>query len=109
MNKTDLIEALATKENLTDRDATSIIKLIFDGFIETLKNGGRIEIRGDGSFIVKEYETNMGRNPKTGTRGKVGPKKLPYFKMGKELKERGGSSYQVNPLDYFIKKGKGLS
>ncbi len=67
MNKSDLIEALAAKEKLTDKKATEIIKLIFDGFTETIKNNGRIEIRGFGSFSVREYEPYTGRNPKTGS------------------------------------------
>lgn len=86
MNKSDLIEALAVKENLTDKQATDIINLVLDGFTDTLKNGGRIEIRGLGSFSVREYESYTGRNPKTGVKIDVRPKKLPFFKVGKELK-----------------------
>jgi integration host factor subunit beta len=86
MNKSDLIEALAAKENLTEKQATEIINLIFSGFADTLKKGDRIEIRGFGSFIVREYKSYKGRNPKTGKKIDVRPKKLPYFKVGKELK-----------------------
>ena len=88
MNKSDLIAALATKENLTEKQATEIINLIFNGFAETMKNGGRIEIRGFGSFTVRKYEPYTGRNPKTGKNIAVKPKRLPFFKVGKELKER---------------------
>jgi len=66
MNKSDLIKALAAKENITEKNAKDVINLIFDGFIETLKNNGRIEIRGFGSYSVRVYEPYRGRNPKTG-------------------------------------------
>jgi integration host factor subunit beta len=86
MNKSDLIAALAAKENLTDKQATEIINLIFTKFTDTLRNGDRIEIRGFGSYSVREYEAYTGRNPKTGETTAVKPKKLPFFKVGKELK-----------------------
>jgi len=88
MNKSDLITALSTKENLTDKNASEVVNLIFDGFTDTLKKVGRIEIRGFGSFTVREYGAYTGKNPKTGKKTEVGPKKLPFFKVGKELKER---------------------
>jgi integration host factor subunit beta len=88
MNKSNLITALSDKEKLTAKDAMSIINLIFKGFTDTLKKGGRIEIRGFGSFSVREYGPYLGKNPKSGERVKVGSKKLPYFKVGKELKDR---------------------
>lgn len=88
MNKSDLITALSLKENLSDKNATEILNLIFDGFTDTLKKGGRVEIRGFGSFTVREYDGYTGRNPKTGVKTEVGAKKLPYFKVGKELKEK---------------------
>jgi len=86
MTKSDLITALAAKENLTDKQATDTIDLVLGGFTETLKKGGRIEIRGLGSFSVREYGSYKGRNPKTGEIVDVRPKKLPFFKVGKELK-----------------------
>ena len=88
MNKADLIEALAVKEGVKEKDAYTIINLIFDGFTDTLKKGGRIEIRGFGSFSVREYGAYTGKNPKTGNKVDVKPKRLPFFKVGKELKER---------------------
>ena len=88
MNKSDLIAKLSEKVNLTDKNASEIITLVFDGFTDALKNGGRIEIRGFGSFTVREYEPYMGRNPQTGEPTEVGAKRLPFFKVGKELKER---------------------
>ena len=62
--------------------------LIFDGFKDALVKGDRIEIRGFGSFVMREYKTYTGRNPKTGSEIEVKPKKLPYFKVGKELRGR---------------------
>jgi len=88
MNKSDLIDVLSEKENLTEKDASGIVNLIFDGFTDTLKKGGRIEIRGFGSFSVREYEGYTGRNPKTGAKTVVKPKRSPFFKAGKELRER---------------------
>jgi len=87
MNKYDLITLLASKENLTEVNATRIVNLIFDGFKDALAKGDRIEIRGLGSFVMREYKTYTGRNPKTGREVDVKPKRLPFFKVGKELKE----------------------
>ena len=86
MNKSDLMAALSAKENLTEKQATETINLIFNGFTDTMKNGGRIEVRGLGSYSVRKYKAYAGRNPKTGRIVDVGPKKLPFFKVGKELK-----------------------
>jgi len=87
MNKSDLIKLLSEKENLTEKEATEIINLVFDGFTETLKNNGRIEIRGFGSFSVREYEAYNGRNPKTGKKIAVKPKKLPFFNGRQGIEE----------------------
>jgi integration host factor subunit beta len=88
MNKSGLIETLSKKENLTEKKATEIVNLVFDGFIDELSKNGRIEIRGFGSFVVRNYGAYTGRNPKTGKNIKVSPKRLPFFKVGKELKEK---------------------
>lgn len=88
MNKSGLIEAVSRKENITEKKAMEVVNLIFKGFTEELKKGGRIEIRGLGSFVVRNYDAYTGRNPKTGKNIKVSPKKLPFFKVGKELKEK---------------------
>jgi integration host factor subunit beta len=87
MTKSDLITLVATKNNLTEVNATRIVNLIFDGFKDALEKGNRIEIRGFGSFVMREYGTYNGRNPKTGKVVEVKPKRLPYFKVGKELKD----------------------
>ena len=88
MNKSELVEALAIRKNLTYKQAEQIVNLLFDSMSEALINDDRIEIRGFGSFMVKDYKSYMGRNPKTGEVIEVKPKKLPFFKVGKELRER---------------------
>ncbi len=93
MNKADLIEILADKEDLTAVKASEIVNLIFHGFKKSLAEGDRIEIRGFGSIVIREYKTYTGRNPKTGDKVEIKPKLLPYFKVGKELREKvNGSS-----------------
>jgi len=87
MKKSDLIIALAEKKNMTEKQATEIVDLMFKGFANELKKGGRIEIRGFGSFTVREYKAYKGRNPKTGNDVEVKPKKMPFFKVGRELKK----------------------
>jgi len=88
MNKADLIESLAVKEGLKGTEAFDIVNTVFGGFTKTLKEAGRIEIRGFGSFSVRNYDAYVGRNPKTSKKINVGKKRLPFFKVGKELKER---------------------
>ena len=87
MNKSQLIEALAQEINLPLREASPITNTILDTMVDALAAGDSIEIRGFGSFVVKDYGSYMGRNPKTGESIKVPPKRLPFFKVGKELKE----------------------
>jgi len=87
MNKIDLITALVEKNNLPAKDAREIVDLVFKGFTNELKKSGRIEIRGFGSFTVRKYKAYKGRNPKTGKTVAVKPKKLPFFKVGRELKK----------------------
>lgn len=88
MNKSELIDALAEKKGLTYKKAEEIVNIVLDTMSDTLINGGRIEIRGFGSLVVKDYKPYTGRNPKTGEEIEVKPKKLPFFKVGKELRER---------------------
>ena len=88
MNKSDLTEALSKSENLTRTKAEEVVDLVFSEMTNALVAGDRVEIRGLGSFKVKSYGGYKGRNPKTGKPIKVKPKKLPFFKCGKDLKER---------------------
>jgi integration host factor subunit beta len=99
MTKSDLIEKVAAQLNLPKGKAELIINCIFDSMEEALKQGQRIEIRGFGSFEIRKYKAYEGRNPRTGDPVGVNPKRLPFFKVGKELKERvnaGGASVRVH-------------
>ncbi|MCJ7684643.1 MAG: integration host factor subunit beta [Desulfobacteraceae bacterium] len=88
MNKSQLIESLAKEESLPIRKAEEVVNTVFGEMEAALIRGERVEIRGLGSFKVKKYDGYKGRNPKTGEMIKVDSKKLPFFKVGKELKER---------------------
>ena len=88
MNRSDLINSLKDKVALSRKDAGKVVDTFFDALKETLSKGDRVEIRGFGSFSVKSYKPYVGRNPKTGEQINVTSKKLPFFKVGKELKEK---------------------
>jgi integration host factor subunit beta len=89
MNKQDLIDRLAREQReLTKADAKLIVELTFQQMSAALADGDRIEFRGLGSFAVKKYRPYQGRNPKTGRKIKVKPKKLPIFRVGRELQKR---------------------
>ena len=87
MTKAELTEALSKELNLPLRTTTDIISTILDAMINALAKGDNIEIRGFGSFTIKRYDSYTGRNPKTGVETVVKAKKLPFFKVGKDLKE----------------------
>jgi integration host factor subunit beta len=88
MNKLELIGMLKKEHRLSKKDAAAVVELFFEKMSEALAKGDRVEIRGLCSFYVKEYRSYQGRNPKTGESVQVAPKKLPFFKSGKELKDR---------------------
>jgi integration host factor subunit beta len=88
MNRSDLVERLAVEKNISNTVSEKVILEIFKGMADTLISANRIEIRGFGSFEVREYGGYTGRNPKTGEETEVKPKKSPFFKVGKDLKER---------------------
>ena len=88
MKKSQLIERLAKHEGLTVKNTASVVNVVFDTIGDSLGQGNRVELRGFGSFKVKDYSSYQGRNPKTGEVIQVGEKKLPYFKVGKGLKKR---------------------
>jgi integration host factor subunit beta len=88
MNKAKLIEKVSGRVRIPSNAARVIVNSIFDSMRESLEKGEGIEIRGFGSFVVRRYDAYKGRNPKTGKIVDVRPKKLPYFKVGKELKEK---------------------
>ena len=88
MTKSQLIEALAKAEGITLKAAETAINVTFQSMEQALIRSDRLEIRGFGSFKVKHYDGYKGRNPRTGKNVQVGSKKLPFFKVGKELRER---------------------
>ena len=88
MNKSELTEAFAKEFGITLRDAEVCVNTLFDSIADTLSKGGRVEIRGFGSFKVNEYEPYSGRNPKTGESIQVRSKKLPYFKLSSLMRKR---------------------
>ena len=88
MNKLELISALKSKANITKAEAARVVEIFFDNMADAMEKGERVEIRGLCSFFVKDYKSYTGRNPKTGEKVIIKPKKLPFFKSGKELKNR---------------------
>lgn len=87
MNKTDLITVFEKQGNLTRQQSEAIINITFESMINALYEDDRIEIRGFGSFANRNYKSYEGRNPKTGNVVKVPPKKVPFFKVGKDLRK----------------------
>ena len=98
MVKSELIESLAERADITLAKAEEIVDLFFDAVGDTLCNGHRVEIRGFGAFTVREYKAYEGRNPKTGERITVPPKRLPFWKTGMELKPRVDSAFPPTPV-----------
>ena len=88
MNKSQLIIKVGERMGVTQRQAEAIVNVIFDSMADALVQSERIEIRGFGSFVIKHYDPYTGRNPKTGEKIAVNHKKLPFFKVGKDLKMR---------------------
>jgi integration host factor subunit beta len=88
MTKSQLIEKLAQEAKIPKTHAETIINGVFDSMVEAMKRGEKIEIRGFGSFSVRSYKPYTGRNPKTNESVHVKPKKLPFFRVGKELREQ---------------------
>ena len=88
MNKLELVDTLKDECRISKKEAATIIDLFFGKISEALAEGDRVEIRGLCSFYVKKYKAYAGRNPRTGEKVKIKSKKLPFFKCGKELKER---------------------
>jgi len=87
MTKAELVEDVARAAELTKKDAERLVEIVFESIIETLNQGEKIELRGFGSFRVRERGARRGRNPKTGDPVNIPAKRDPYFKPGKELKE----------------------
>jgi len=89
MTKSELIARLASQNpSLYHRDIERLVNVIFDTIVTTLENGDRVELRGFGAFSVRERKARIGRNPRTGDSVQVEAKRMPFFKMGKGMKER---------------------
>ncbi len=88
MNRTELSKEIAKKTGISQAEALKYIDVIMGSITEAMENGERVEIRGFGSFTVKEYDSRQGINPKTGEKIMIPAKKLPAFKAGKDLKEK---------------------
>jgi integration host factor subunit beta len=88
LTKSELIEIVAQEAGLTKGRAEMVINTIFESMVEALQRSEGIEIRGFGSFTVRQYKSYEGRNPRTGEPVHVAPKRLPFFKVGKDLRER---------------------
>ena len=87
MTKADLIDEVAKNSDLSKKDAEVIVQSVLDSIVESLKGGEKVELRGFGSFRLRERASRQGRNPKTGEKVFVPAKKVPHFKPGKDLKE----------------------
>ena len=88
MNKLELIQTLSTQNGISKSEAAKIVSIFFEQMSEALSKGDRVEIPGLCSFYVKNHKAYVGRNPRSGEPARVESKKLPFFKCGKELKER---------------------
>lgn len=87
MNKSDLIKLLARERNISQKRADEVVNVLFDVLTDAMATGERVNIRGLGSFLIKDYDAYIGRNPKTGEPVVVASKKLPYFRVGKDVRE----------------------
>lgn len=87
MTKAELVEEVARTTQLTKKHAELIVNTVFESIVSSLKDGEKIELRGFGSFRIRDRGPRIGRNPKTGDKVDVPPKRIPYFKPGKDLKE----------------------
>src|SRR5439155_23498373 len=100
MTKADLVNDVADAAELTKKDAERLVEIVFESIIDSLNQGEKIELRGFGSFRVRERGARRGRNPKTGDPVSIPAKRVPYFKAGKELKELINESHtQSHPVN----------
>jgi integration host factor subunit beta len=87
MTKADLIDELSRVSNLTKKETELIVNTVFDNITEALARGDKVELRGFGSFRIRQRNSRKGRNPKTGDAVSVPEKRVPFFKVGKRLRE----------------------
>ena len=97
MTKADLVDEISRAITATRKDAESIVETVFESIVKALQGDDKVEIRGFGSFRTRKRRGRIGRNPKTGVKVNVPPKRIPYFKPSKELKEivNAGSAAQA--------------
>jgi integration host factor subunit beta len=100
MTKAELVEDVARAAELTKKDAERLVEIVFESIIDTLNQGEKIELRGFGSFRVRERGARRGRNPKTGDPVDIPAKRVPYFKPGKELKELINEEVAASPTPF---------
>ncbi|MBQ33063.1 MAG: integration host factor subunit beta [Deltaproteobacteria bacterium] len=104
MTKSQLIRLLAKQSGAPVQDSSKVVRIFFDSIKGALQKGDKVEIRGFGSFILKKYGGYTGRNPRTGESVRVGKKKLPIFKPGKELRERINDSKETVEIKKQVRK-----
>lgn len=88
MTKSELIEVIASNRGLPQKYVEAVVNTIIDTVVDAMKRDERVEIRGFGNFTMRHYESYVGRNPKTGEKVNVPSKRMPFFKVGKDLRER---------------------
>lgn len=88
MTKAELVDEVAGQTGLPKKQARVVVSTVFESIVDSLKSGDKIELRGFGSFRIRQRDSRIGRNPKTGEKVHVPAKKVPYFKPGKDLRER---------------------
>ncbi|MCD6280290.1 MAG: integration host factor subunit beta [Deltaproteobacteria bacterium] len=88
MNKSELIDVLSRQLDIPYKKADKIVNAIFGSIEDAMKKGDRVEVRGFGSFVMRDYRPYIGRNPKSGEKIQVKAKRLPFFKAGKDIKDR---------------------
>lgn len=100
MVKSELIDLVAQRADVKLSEAERAVETFFDAIVEALANGERVEIRGFGAFTVREYQGFKGRNPRTGEKIEVSPKRLPFWRCGLELKSRLDAKYNLKEVSF---------
>lgn len=98
MTKSELVESIAARAELSKARAEMVVNCVFDAMVEALRNGEGVEIRGFGSLKARSHKPYQGRNPRTGKVVDVPPKRRPFFKVGKELKELVNDSRELGDI-----------
>jgi integration host factor subunit beta len=102
MTKANLVEEVTQAVELSRKDSETVVDIVFDSIVKSLRAGDKIEIRGFGSFRSRQRKARVGRNPKTGARVEVPPKTVPYFKPSKELKDLVNGDSAATPVSEAV-------